>query len=319
MLLPATLCLYLWKQRSKGVSLTQRAGNQNPRGRSHLDSSVPLPYFVPSSDLPAALPETAEIESSQEILTHRTGVKVVAVDHHFVIKYGKGVNLEEGRTMIFVKQRAQVPVPKIYALYHGDGKNFIVMERIHGRTLQDRWDTFTDLEKSSIATEIKSHLLKLRSITNINAYSSFDNQPLRADLFWTGHGENSLGCDGPFDMECDLNNAIIRKCRASEAMKGKANFYEDSLPEIFRGHPPVLTHGDLQRKNIIVRTDPKTGTDLVFIDWEVAGWYPSYWEYAQAMTACRLFDDDWHRYVDQFLKPFRNEYLWLYTLQNELW
>ena len=44
-------------------------------------------------------------------------------------------------------------------------------------------------------------------------------------------------------------------------------------------HPPVLTHGDLSSLNILVRDDKIVG----IIDWETAGWLPSYWEYT---TAC---------------------------------
>jgi aminoglycoside phosphotransferase (APT) family kinase protein len=36
--------------------------------------------------------------------------------------------------------------------------------------------------------------------------------------------------------------------------------------------PPVLTYGDLSSLNILVRDDTIVG----IIDWEMAGWYPSY-------------------------------------------
>lgn len=45
--------------------------------------------------------------------------------------------------------------------------------------------------------------------------------------------------------------------------------------------PLVFTHGDLSRLNILARGDDIVG----IIDWETAGWYPSYWEYT---TACQV-------------------------------
>ena len=39
--------------------------------------------------------------------------------------------------------------------------------------------------------------------------------------------------------------------------------------------PIVFTHGDLSSFNIVARVDGIVG----IIDWETAGWYPSYWEY----------------------------------------
>ncbi|ETI26856.1 hypothetical protein G647_10302 [Cladophialophora carrionii CBS 160.54] len=282
-----------------------------------------MPYFAPTTVLPAKLPSTAEIESAREILTERTAAKVVALGPHFVAKYGRGIDLEEGQTMIFVKQRAQVPVPAVYALYHDEGKNFIIMERIHGQTMEERWTTLTSAEKNLVATQLKECLRRMRSVKPMNGYSSLNQKPLRDSLFLTYTGEGSLKYhyEGPFKTESDLNDAIIRKCKASEAMRGKAMFYQNALHDVFCTHPPVLTHGDLQRKNIMVRTGPQGKGDvtITILDWEIAGWYPSYWEYAQAIVACGLFEDNWHHYVDRFLDPYRNEYAWLHMLQNELW
>ncbi|EXJ54295.1 hypothetical protein A1O7_09633 [Cladophialophora yegresii CBS 114405] len=292
-----------------------------------LEFPISMPYFAPAAILPAKLPSTAEIESSQEILTERTAAKVVALGPHFVAKYGKGIDLEEGQTMIFVKQRAQVPVPTVYALYHEDGKNVIIMERIHGQTMEERWPTLTNAEKNLVATQLKECLRRMRSIMLMNGdgygYSSLNGKPLRDSLFLTctANRDGSLRYEyeGPFKTEADLNDAIIRKCKASEAMRGKAMFYENALHDVFCTHPPVLTHGDLQRKNIMVRMGSQGEVAITILDWEIAGWYPSYWEYAQAIVACGLFEDDWHHYVDRFLDPYRNEYAWLHMLQNELW
>ena len=87
---------------------------------------------------------------------------------------------------------------------------------------------------------------------------------------------------------------------------------------MFRDHPPALTHGDLQPKNIMVRTKPRTRLEIVLLDWEFAGWYPSYWEYAHAIMACGWFEDDWHHWVGQFLDPYPSEYAWLLMLENEI-
>jgi RIO-like serine/threonine protein kinase len=42
--------------------------------------------------------------------------------------------------------------------------------------------------------------------------------------------------------------------------------------------PLKFIHGDLSSLNIIVRGDTIVG----LIDWQTAGWYPSYWEYTTA-------------------------------------
>ena len=57
-------------------------------------------------------------------------------------------------------------------------------------------------------------------------------------------------------------------------------------------------HGDLSSLNILVRGDEIVG----IIDWETAGWYPSYWEYS---TASQVNPENmfWAEEIDKFLHP----------------
>ncbi|OAP59974.1 hypothetical protein AYL99_04976 [Fonsecaea erecta] len=316
-LLPLPVLLFLIWRRSFANIHPSRPLHKIERNSPHLDDSVSIPYAAEDSDLPAKIPDTTEILSCQRILIERTGVKVVALGHHFVAKYGPAVNLEEGRTMIFLRRRAQVAIPKVYALFRACDQNFIIMERIEGQTLRDVWPALTDVEKTTIANRIKESLIKIRSLPAPNTYCSLGNKPLRHPLFWTPADDPR--CDGPFESESELNDALVRKFRASEAMQGKAPFYQNNLPYVFQGHPPVFTHGDLQLKNMMIRKTPESLGEVVLLDWEVAGWYPNYWEYAQAIIACGLFDDDWHQYVNDILPAFRSEYAWLRMIRSELW
>jgi len=271
---------------------------------------VSVPYYAPAKDLPAPLPTTAEIESSDQILKDGA-VKVVSVGTDFVVKYGKWLNLEEGRMMIFIQQSARVSVPRVFALYHDNGKNFIVMGRIHGQTLQATWHTFGDEKKQEIISKLKCHFQQIRKIQSPAGYCSLENRPLLHPMFKGPPDDYS----GPHDSEAKLNDALIRKCRASEALNKKAEYYQRVIPNVLCGHPPVLTHGDIQKKNIMIRTG--STVDIVLLDWESAGWYPSYWEYANTIFAS-WFEGDWFRWVDQFLEPFPNEYAWYAMLAQEI-
>ena len=46
-------------------------------------------------------------------------------------------------------------------------------------------------------------------------------------------------------------------------------------------HKTVFTHGDVSGSNILV----KGGKVVVLIDFEMAGFYPEYWEYTTAMNS----------------------------------
>ncbi len=66
--------------------------------------------------------------------------------------------------------------------------------------------------------------------------------------------------------------------------------------------PTVFTHGDLSSLNILVRGDKIVG----IIDWERAGWYPSYWEYTTA-SQVNPMNYFWREEIDKFLDPMHKE------------
>lgn len=69
-------------------------------------------------------------------------------------------------------------------------------------------------------------------------------------------------------------------------------------------HGIVFTHGDLRPDNIIV----KNGRVTAIIDWEMAGWYPEYWEFAKALHL-EVFADDWVSHLLDVLTPYYCEQL----------
>ncbi|KAJ5427846.1 Aminoglycoside phosphotransferase [Penicillium cf. griseofulvum] len=66
--------------------------------------------------------------------------------------------------------------------------------------------------------------------------------------------------------------------------------------------PLVFTHGDLSSLNILARRDDIVG----IIDWETAGWYPSYWEYTSAYQV-NPQNSFWVNEIDKFLQPMSKE------------
>jgi thiamine kinase-like enzyme len=75
---------------------------------------------------------------------------------------------------------------------------------------------------------------------------------------------------------------------------------QDLIIQHQRSWPLKFTHGDLSSLNILARGDKIIG----IIDWETAGWYPSYWEYT---TACYVNRQNyfWREEIDKFLDPSR--------------
>lgn len=87
----------------------------------------------------------------------------------------------------------------------------------------------------------------------------------------------------------------------------ESRLYEKHLSKVLCNHPPTFTHSDLQRKNIIVQEITGHGGKKDFrvwlVEWEAAGWYPSYWEYFSAFIGVR-WDDDWHDQVERIVDTY---------------
>ncbi|TAQ88179.1 hypothetical protein B7494_g3493 [Chlorociboria aeruginascens] len=295
-------------------------------------ATIQLPYFA--EGISQSLPTNEAIEASHDILLDYPGRKVVRIGSDFVVKYGTGVDLIEGENMLFVSQVTTIPIPKVYAIYSNEetGLNYIVMENIHGQALDSYWSFLNETQKEAISRQLREFLDQLRKIPSPGYFGSIGRRGLQDSVFWTGKEIPPGLMEGPFETEDRLNEAMTQKYIYNNLPIQKASFYRRAFTTVLQNHRPIFTHGDFQRKNILIRTAPtaaassespltnaKEDYSLVIIDWETSGWYPSYWEYALAMIACGRWDDDWHHWVDIILDPFLNEYAWMRTLRSELW
>ncbi|KAI2034111.1 hypothetical protein LOZ47_005199 [Ophidiomyces ophidiicola] len=134
--------------------------------------------------------------------------------------------------------------------------------------------------------------------------------PIEHQYFWTLDKDPAIV--GPFKTENDLNLALAKHSRQNWEENARypwlADFYERNLHRALKDHESVFTHADLQRKNILVekRIDTVSGEEhyvvSALVDWQTAGWYPSYWEYAGTFC-CLQWVDDWPESLEKILDP----------------
>ncbi|KAG7146558.1 hypothetical protein HYQ46_004644 [Verticillium longisporum] len=282
-----------------------------------MDSCISLPYFAAPELLPEPLPTLEDIAASKEILMERSGVRVVRIGTHFIVKYGTLVDPIEGENMLYVKQFVPASLPTVYAIYsyQPEGKklpiNYVIMENIVGKALSSCWGSLDREEKARIACELRNHMNRLRQIPSPGYFGSIGKRPFphSAALWTVDHYEISPPM-GPFDSAKQLLHAMAEDVR--HLMKDREvgrlvhEFYERVFPTVLDSQASVFTHGDFQRKNIMIAEDGA----VVIIDWELAGWYPVYFEYALAMSTS-FFIDDWHSWIPQILDEYLNEYAWM--------
>lgn len=107
-----------------------------------------------------------------------------------LVKYGTHVSLIEAKTMSFVAERTQIPIPKLYAAYAygpldrdvGDYGSvydtYIFMEFIEGEDLEKSWDKCSSTEKLQISADLKRYMVELRSIPAANYIGSVHGGPV---------------------------------------------------------------------------------------------------------------------------------------------
>jgi serine/threonine protein kinase len=274
-----------------------------------------LPYFAPSEVLPAPLPTVAEILASTTRLSAPYENPVFRVGDHFAVKYGVRVNLQEGENQLFVQQSTNIPVPKVYALFHDEATktDFIVQEYIPGRSLERVWGKLGVPDKQAIATQLRQNLDELRSIPAPGHFGGIWRQPTQEYHFEDGtrigYPHSDPAISGPQETEEQWVEAMWR-CLDSrlemEEVRLQLPLIRRHYHAVFRGHSPVFTHANFFPGNLILRED---GT-VVIIDWENAGWYPSFWEYCSAMLILKYYDD-WGEWLPKMMDEYHSELGWM--------
>lgn len=291
-----------------------------------------LPYFV--DNLPAPLPTQEQIENASDVLAEVAGRRVIRVGEHFVVKYGTNNDEVEAATLIYLSKTKLVNVPKVYAVYRSGPNDalFIIMEYIPGDNLAKVWTCLSTESKEQICRELKLQLDQLRRLPSLGYFGGVGQRPMPDGIFWI-HERKTPHINGPFYSETELNDALTEKTLLADEIWSRrgpqrAHFYERMLPTVLRDHACTFTHADFQRKNIIVRSCSNTFDEhdssevatfhVTLVDWELSGWYPSYWEFCAASWAFR-FDDDWPEYIEKIMDPWPVEYAWLKLMRDSLW
>jgi aminoglycoside phosphotransferase (APT) family kinase protein len=222
-------------------------------------------------------------------------VPVYKVDAKTVVKTGSPVRLAEEETIRLVRDQTTIPVPEVYNAYTDTltGETCIVMEFIEGERLDKAWDNFDEEQKQQVIEQLKDHFLQLREIGG-SFIGSVDGTPCANQIF-----EDSEGQFGPYNDEGSLNEGIVTAIH-STITGGWVDTVSQMVVALV-GHEIVLTHGDISPRNMLVQ-----GTKIVAIlDWELAGYYPEYWEYAKAFYR-PAWEESWIKSgaVNRILNPY---------------
>ncbi|RPD56365.1 kinase-like protein [Lentinus tigrinus ALCF2SS1-7] len=222
-------------------------------------------------------------------------VKVLKRDDYgykVVMKLRPGIVLKHGGEFadeilcMRVARAAGLPVPDV--LYHPGSVNirnpwtyppvknvwYFCMEEMPGVSLDTVVDQLSDDKLLSLASQLRGYLDLLARVPHQGTIGSVDGGSFRTLMVSPLYQP-----ERPFQNVAEFNNflsSLYGQCVVPHAI-----FIEHTscLPT---NDTIRFTHGDLVPKNIMVDANGERITGI--IDWENAGFYPSYWEY------CRMHD-----------------------------
>ncbi|KAL4911752.1 kinase-like protein [Aspergillus aurantiobrunneus] len=221
---------------------------------------------------------------------------VLMLTDRLCVKYGQRIHLSEAATMHFISQNTSIPVPKIRCAFTHRGCSYVVMERIKGDMIGVGWVNRSEESKTKLLTQLKKMIQEMRElpppeglgIASVGGGSLFDCRLPGPSLRF-----------GPFPNVQRFHRYLRDDMEFNPGLDSEI---QNLIQQHDRAWPIVFTHGDLSSLNILVRGDDVVG----IIDWETAGWYPSYWEYT---TACQVNPQNsfWINEIDKFLTPMPDE------------
>ena len=244
----------------------------------------PCPFSVNASNFFDLAPD----EEVVTVLGKPMGRIILEYDFSLVTKYGFGVQPAEAEAMRLISNYTSVPAPEVYHTdFSTEDNGFIEMSLIQGSPLEGIWNTLNEKAKESICrqtwdliSEIQSVPPQYEGIFQCAADGSPSRDPLLEDL---------QSPPRPLTSDSELRDRIYERY-----VHFGGSRYEHELPSMLpKSNQSVFTHGDIAPRNIMVENGNITG----IIDWEHAGWYPDYWEYAQIMRPA--FWGDWSIWMER--------------------
>lgn len=193
-------------------------------------------------------------------------------DTRTVIKRVEYTDNREANAMQLVRQQTSIPIPAVRTtclVPSHSSSGFIVMDFIPGRPLDRCWDDLFIWTKVWVLWKIRSYIRQLRRVR-------YRQHEVPGPI-----GDGPLPCDsqlfglygaGPFATTGDMTAWFARKLRACQRV-GRA---PKDAPAFDTLGPLVMSHQDLCPRNLLLGDDGR----LWVLDWENAGFYPRWFEYA---------------------------------------
>lgn len=186
----------------------------------------------------------------------------------------------EVEAMRYVQQHTSIHVPRVIEVRLGEDKRddaWFLMERLGGVQLDSAWSSLDSSSKAWVINQLKSYFAELHAL----------RPPISPE--WIGscshgpaydHRIDNMDTCGPFESVKAFHDMLMAP--AGTRFPHLIPIYRYRLPD---EDEIVFAHGDISWEHIFV--DPTTGLVTGIIDWEMAGFWPRWWEYRKGLYGGR--------------------------------
>ncbi|KAI0668279.1 kinase-like domain-containing protein [Trametes maxima] len=233
---------------------------------------------------------------------HSWDVRRIASDA--VMKIGP-LQASEPLAMQCVRETSTVPVPAVFRYFPvGDaGPRALVMQYIPGKTLADSWPGLSLWRRFLTVWTIRGHIRQMRRVrvpdTLVQRKTTFPGPIASEPQMCYGTMFTEYGA-GPFASYDELTAWFMHKMDVNRRFMK----YPPHPMTFDSSMPLVLSHMDLFASNIILGDDGK----VWFIDWEFAGFYPQWFEYATMREGWHILGR-WQKWIVGFMAGFYEQQL----------
>ncbi|KAI1743511.1 kinase-like protein [Xylaria scruposa] len=204
----------------------------------------------------------------------------------------------EAEAIEFVRKNTSLPVPAVFEIGPATGLSSLIMEKMPGRQLGEAWPNMSDAARSHTISRLKQHLAQLHDLRPPSPSPDWIGSCSRGTAY--DHRLTNLTTCGPFNSVGAFHDflvAPVRDCPKPEL----ADSYQLRLSDHYQ---IVFTHAAISEENILV--NETTGDITGILDWEMAGYWPEWWEYRKALYGARN-KIWWRTIVGQIMVEYEKE------------
>jgi len=223
--------------------------------------------------------------------------RIVYEDPYTIRKSGSDFGVQrEAQAIAFVRERTSIPVPKILRIQVRGDDSWILMQRISGTRLDLAWPDMNQDTRRETVTQLKSYLNQLR---DLRPPSPGWIGSCSKEFVYDHRLNNGFPC-GPFASVSEFHDYLVaplKQCPRPELSTEYRKLFSDDYCSNF-------AHADMSYENILV--DQRSGDVTGIIDWEMAGFWPEWWEYRKALFGGR-YQQWWVNVVKDIMPQYEKE------------